>query len=210
MCRLLFFISALLMTFTSAYARGLNRVYEELPLGTVKPDGWLREMLQRQRDGVTADLDMIYPQVVGERNGWLGGDGDQWERGPYWIDGLLPMAYILDDAQLKAKAQRWVEWALASQQESGQFGPVTDYPKESGIQRTNSEDWWPRMVMLKVLQQYYNATSDERVLTFMDRYFRYQHRKRHLKMFHLCCPRNPHNREHRLSLQTQHLQEALS
>lgn len=155
-------------------ASRLGRAYEELPLGSIKAEGWLLEMLQRQREGVTANLDLIYPQVCGERNGWLGGDGDQWERGPYWIDGLLPMAYILDDASLKAKAQRWVEWALASQTEDGQFGPRTDYKREPGIQRTNSLDWWPRMVVLKILQQYYNATSDKRVISFMDRYFRYQ------------------------------------
>lgn len=152
----------------------LNRSYKELPLGSIRPDGWLKEMLVRQRDGITARLDENYPQVCGERNGWLGGDGDQWERGPYWIDGLLPMAYILDDESLKAKALRWVEWTLASQGEDGQFGPRTVYPNERGIQRSNSLDWWPRMVVLKILQQYYNATGDERVPGFMDRYFRYQ------------------------------------
>ena len=152
----------------------LPQQYEELPLGSIRAEGWLLEMLTRQRDGITANLDTIYPEVCGERNGWLGGDGDQWERGPYWIDGLLPMAYILDDAALKAKAQRWVEWALASQTEDGQFGPRTDYAREPGIQRTHSLDWWPRMVVLKILQQYYNATQDARVLTFLDKYFRYQ------------------------------------
>ncbi|MBO4446993.1 MAG: gamma-glutamyl-gamma-aminobutyrate hydrolase family protein, partial [Bacteroidales bacterium] len=152
----------------------LNRAFEELPLGSIKAEGWLLEMLKRQRDGITASLDEIYPQVCGERNGWLGGDGDQWERGPYWIDGLLPMAYILDDAALKAKAQRWVEWTLASQTEDGQFGPRKDYPREAGIQRSNSLDWWPRMVVLKILMQYHNATGDERVIQFMDKYFRYQ------------------------------------
>jgi rhamnogalacturonyl hydrolase YesR len=30
------------------------------------------------------------------------------------------------------------------------------------------------MVMLKVLQQYYSATRDQRVLQLMDNYFRYQ------------------------------------
>ena len=95
MCRLFLFMVALLTVLPSVGAQELNRTYEELPLGTVKPDGWLREMLQRQRDGVTADLDKIYPQVVGERNGWLGGDGDQWERGPYWIDGLLPIYLMI-------------------------------------------------------------------------------------------------------------------
>ena len=160
--------------FSNTAMFALNRSYEELPLGAVKPEGWLLEMLVRQRDGITAGLDEVYPQVVGSRNGWLGGDGDQWERGPYWIDGLLPLAYILDDDILKAKAQKWVEWALASQREDGQFGPLTDYPKEAGLQRNKAEDWWPRMVVLKILMQYHNATQDDRVLDFMDKYFRYQ------------------------------------
>lgn len=68
-------------------------------------------------------MDVLYPSVMGKRNGWLGGDGDQWERGPYWIDGLLPLAYILDDDVLKAKVQPWIEWALQSQREDGFFGP---------------------------------------------------------------------------------------
>ena len=48
-------------------------------------------MLIRQKNGATGQMDTLYPLVMGERNGWLGGDGDQWERGPYWIDGLLPL-----------------------------------------------------------------------------------------------------------------------
>lgn len=148
--------------------------YIELPLGSVKAEGWLLEMLHRQRSGATGHMDVLYPEVMGARNGWLGGDGDQWERGPYWIDGLLPLAYILDDEALKAKVQPWVEWALQSQREDGFFGPATDYPWEAGIQRDNSADWWPRMVVLKILQQYHSATGDGRVVDFMTRYFRYQ------------------------------------
>ena len=148
--------------------------YQDLPLGSVKAEGWLKEMLLRQRGGMTSRLDSLYPQVMGERNGWLGGDGDQWERGPYWIDGLLPLAYILDDEELKEKVNPWVEWALASQREDGFFGPSSDYPYEKGLQRTNSQDWWPRMVMLKVLQQHWSATGDARVIDFMRKYFKYQ------------------------------------
>jgi DUF1680 family protein len=78
------------------------------------------------------------------------------------VDGLLPLAYLLDDAGLKAKAQRFVEWTLASQRGDGMFGPQS------------TDDWWPRMVMLKALTQHYEVTSDARVLTLMARYFHYQ------------------------------------
>lgn len=152
----------------------LHRTWEELPLGAVRPEGWLEEMLLRQRDGITASLDSAYSFVLGDDSGWLGGEGDRWERGPYWVDGLLPLAYILDDEELKAKAQRWVEWSLNSQQESGFFGPDKGYSYIEGLQRGRPHDWWPRMVMLKVLRQYYEATSDERVSEFLLRYFRYQ------------------------------------
>lgn len=150
-----------------------RKPYAELPLGSIKPRGWLKEMLVRQRNGLTGQMDKLYP-LMGERNGWLGGDGDQWERGPYWIDGLLPLAYILEDKEMQEKVQPWVEWALKSQREDGFFGPATDYPGEPGLQRDNSHDWWPRMVMLKILQQYYSATEDPRVINFIRNYFAYQ------------------------------------
>ncbi|MCE5174923.1 MAG: beta-L-arabinofuranosidase domain-containing protein [Bacteroidales bacterium] len=149
----------------------------ELPLGAVRPDGWLKDQMVRMRNGMTGNLDSLYSQVMGKRNGWLGGDGDVWERGPYWIDGLLPLAYILDDKALKAKVQPWVEWTLKSQQPDGYFGPSVDRKPESGLQRTNARDWWPKMVVLKFMQQYYDATGDKRVISFMTRYFQYQLRE---------------------------------
>lgn len=179
---LLFFLNVLFLmartSITMNYRNNLyplhRKPYVELPLGCIKPNGWLKEMLVRQRNGMSSSLDELYPEVMGERNGWLGGDGDQWERGPYWIDGLLPLAYILDDDVLKRKVQPWIEWALASQREDGFFGPSEDYGFEEGLQRNNSKDWWPRMVVLKIMKQYYSATGDERILTFLTKYFQYQ------------------------------------
>lgn len=152
----------------------LQKSYIALPIGSIKADGWMAEQLQLMKKGMTGNLDVIYPQVMGKRNGWLGGDGDVWERGPYWIDGLLPLAYILNDEELIAKVKPWVEWALTSQKANGYFGPDTDRPYEVGLQRDNAHDWWPKMVMLKVLQQYYSATGDTRVIDFFTKYFRYQ------------------------------------
>jgi DUF1680 family protein len=156
----------------------LAQPYTALPLGAIQPKGWLKKMLETQRDGLTGKLDSIYALVCGKNKGWLGGTGDSWERGPYWIDGLVPLAYILNDAKLKAKAQEWIEWSINNQRPDGYFGPYPFDEKKmqtiKGTQQTLSEDWWPKMVMLKALQQYYTATQDKRVLTLLDNYFRYQ------------------------------------
>jgi len=151
--------------------------YTALPLGAIKPKGLLLKMEELQRDGLTGHLDSIYSLVCGDNNGWLGGTGDGWERGPYWIDGLVPLAYQLDDPELKAKAQKWIEWSINNQQEDGYFGPrplPEGYQHIPGTQQDMREDWWPKMVMLKVLQQYYSATQDERVIHLMLNYFKYQ------------------------------------
>jgi DUF1680 family protein len=153
-------------------------VYQELPLGSIKPKGWLLQQLQIMSKGSTGHLDEVHAKIAND-NGWLGGKGDGWEETPYWLDGAVPLAYLLDDAALKTKALKYIEWTLKSQRPSGYFGPITKPEREQNIQITADnceagEDWWPKMVMLKVMQQYYEATNDQRVITFMTRYFQYQ------------------------------------
>ncbi|MBI3586588.1 MAG: glycoside hydrolase family 127 protein [Ignavibacteriales bacterium] len=154
--------------------------YVQLPFDAITPKGWLHQQLKLSADGMTGHLDEIWKDV-GPNNGWLGGKGDSWERGPYWLDGLIPLAYILKDKALIQKAQRWIEWSLTHQREDGYFGPELDptrifTPEERVLawQEKNKEDWWPHMVMLKVMEQYYDATQDKRVLNFMTKYFKYQ------------------------------------
>ncbi|MEE1199239.1 MAG: glycoside hydrolase family 127 protein [Christensenellales bacterium] len=133
-----------------------------LPLGSIRPEGWLKDQLRTQAEGITARLHEIWPDV-GAECAWLGGDGDGWERAPYYLDGLIPLAWTLDDDALKQTALKYVEWILASQREDGWFGPASN------------EDYWPLMVALKALRQYFTATNDKRVLVLMDRFFKYQY-----------------------------------
>src|SRR5215216_6702114 len=95
-----------------------------LPLGQIQPAGWLRAQLRIQADGLSGHLDEFWPDIANSR--WIGGDAEGWERGPYWLDGLVPLATLLDDARLKALAAHWVERILASQQADGWLGPVQD------------------------------------------------------------------------------------
>jgi DUF1680 family protein len=133
---------------------------------------------------MTGRLDSLYAPVVGPRNAWLGGDGDAWERGPYWIDGLFPLARILKDSALQNRVRPWIEWTLAHQREDGYIGPLplpSDPAPEPGLQKVPREDWWPRMVMLKVLKTHYEATGDRRVVDCLRRYFAYQLRTLHAR-----------------------------
>ena len=132
-----------------------------LPLGSVRPRGWLRQQLQIQANGLSGHLGETWPDV-GPNSGWLGGTGESWERGPYYLDGLVPLAYLLDDARLKAKAQQFADWTLTHQAPSGMIGPASN------------NDWWPRIVMLKALTQYQEVTGDPRVIPLMEKYFQHQ------------------------------------
>lgn len=141
-----------------------QNAFYPLPLGSIRPTGWLRSQLEIQANGLGGHLDETWSDV-GPNSGWLGGTGESWERGPYFLDGLVPLAYMLDDQTLKAKAQKYIDWTLSSSNVTGFFGPHTN------------DDWWPRMVMLKVLIQYQEATADPRVIPFLERYFAYSLRE---------------------------------
>ena len=135
--------------------------YIKLPLGSVRPGGWLRDQLEAQASGLTGNIDDFWPDLV--NSAWRGGTGESWERGPYFLDGLIPLAYLLDDPALKEKVKSWIEPILMSSRDSGWYGPV------------KNTDRWPLAVANKVLMQYYDATGDVRALEILKKYFRYIH-----------------------------------
>lgn len=154
-------------------------LFVELPLGSIKPKGWLLNQLVIMRNGTSGHLDEVYSKLKDD-NGWLGGKGDAWEETPYWLDGAVPLAYLLNDKELKEKVLKYINWTLNNQHPSGYFGGITKFERETGNKITEEnladggDDWWPRMIMLKVLQQYYSVSEDKRVINFLTNYFHFQ------------------------------------
>jgi hypothetical protein len=138
-----------------------QNAYIKLPLGSIKPEGWLKDQLTAQAEGLTGNVDDFWPDLV--NSSWRGGDGEAWERGPYFLDGLVPLAYLLDDEKLIKKASGWIEPIIASSRDTGWYGPA------------KNRDRWPLAVSNKVLMQYYEATNDSRALEVLMKYFRYLH-----------------------------------
>jgi hypothetical protein len=139
----------------------LKNAYIKLPLGAVKPVGWLKSQLEDQAAGLTGNIDNFWPDLV--NSSWRGGDGEAWERGPYYLDGLVPLAYILNNDTLINKVRRWIEPIIASSSDSGWYGPA------------KNRDRWPLAVANKVLMQYYEGSGDKRALNVLMKYFRYLH-----------------------------------
>ncbi|HUX58992.1 MAG TPA: beta-L-arabinofuranosidase domain-containing protein [Bacteroidales bacterium] len=139
----------------------LKNAYIKLPLGSVKPAGWLKSQLEAQAAGLTGNLDDFWPDLI--NSAWHGGDGEAWERGPYFLDGLVPLAYLLDDEALIQKSNKWINKIIASSSDTGWYGPA------------RNKDRWPLAVANKVLMQYYEATGDQRAIDVLTKYFLYLH-----------------------------------
>ena len=88
---------------------------------------------------------------------------------PYWLKGYGDLGYVLKDQAIIGKARNWIEAVLAGQAQDGWFGP-----RELQKSLEGKPDMWPHMVMLNVLQSYYEYSGDGRVLPFLTRYFRWQ------------------------------------
>lgn len=139
----------------------------KLPVGSIKPEGWLKKYLELQRDGLTGHLNEISAWLEKENNAWLTNGGDHgWEEVPYWLKGYGNLAYILGDEKMINKAKTWIEAAINSQRPDGSFGPIN--------MKGDKPELWAQMIMLWCLQSYYEYTNDSRVITLMTNFFKWE------------------------------------
>lgn len=139
----------------------------KLPVGKVKPQGWLLKHLELQKEGLNGHLSEISAWLDKENNAWLGTGNDYgWEEVPYWLKGYGNMAYILEDEEMIREAQSWIEAVFSSRREDGYFGPY--------IEKNGNPDLWGNMIMIWCLQSYYEHSADKRVMELMTDYFQWQ------------------------------------
>lgn len=145
----------------------LPQNFIKLPVGAVKPEGWILKLLELQKEGLNGHLGEISAWLDKENNAWLGTGTDYgWEEVPYWLKGYGNMAYILNDKKMIDETRTWLEAAIQSQREDGYFGPY--------IEKNGKPDLWGNMIMIWCLQSYYEYSGDERVIGLMTNYFKWQ------------------------------------
>ena len=120
----------------------------------IKPRGWIRRQLEIQAEGLSGNLDKVWPDV--RDSAWIGGTAEGWERVPYWLDGFIPLAYLLENEDMICRAKKYIDAILSHQKPNGWICPCSD-------EHIPTYDTWAVQLISKVLVVYYECSADERI-----------------------------------------------
>jgi len=142
----------------------------KLPIGSIKPLGWLRHQLDLQVNGLCGRYPEVSDFLKYDGNGWVDPGADSgWEEVTYWLRGLADLGYVTGDPKTTALANKWIRGMIASQQPDGWFGP-----KAARASLDGDPDFWPHMPVLYAIRSYHEVTGDPKVLPFLTKYFAFQ------------------------------------
>ncbi|KAJ3006879.1 hypothetical protein NUW54_g3766 [Trametes sanguinea] len=115
----------------SGQATGLApKKFLNVPLGKVKPAGWLRDQLVVQANGLAGHEHDFYDYVA--QSDWIGGNSyysNLEEAGSYWFNGMVPNGVLLDDPKIMSQTQQFLDYVLDHQDSTGWLGPEVNTTK---------------------------------------------------------------------------------
>jgi len=120
----------------------------------IKPSGWIKKQLQIQADGLSGNLDKVWRDV--RDSSWIGGDAEGWERVPYWLDGFIPLAYLLENEDMINRAKKYIDAIIDSQKADGWICPCEE-------EKISEYDTWAIQLISKTLLTYYSCSNDKRI-----------------------------------------------
>ena len=162
-------------------------VLKVLPLGDIRPSGWIKEQMRKDMDGFVGHLDEIVPALMSDsiygserlhkgsvlkelgnlREGDAQGDEQyKWwnsETQSNWWDGYIRNAFLLGDERAVERCRKRVEYILSTQDDDGYIG-IYDKSLRYGYSGENGE-LWAKATLFRGLIAYYEFTGDERVWT---------------------------------------------
>jgi DUF1680 family protein len=163
---------------TAYHQTRIPSALEFLPLGEIKPEGWIKAQLERDFEiGFTGHLDSLThyarSDVFGDHK-LLGYEtdeqGDQkfiqkswWpgETEPVWMDGLVRTAFLTELPEAMEKMHAYMDYIMNHQEENGYLGI---YQPEIRFQHTTENaELWSQSRIYRVMLAYYEFTGDQKV-----------------------------------------------
>lgn len=120
----------------------------------IKPLGYMKRQLEIQAAALSGSLDKVWRDI--KESAWIGGEAEGWERVPYWLDGFIPLAYLLEDEDMICRAKKYIDAILEKQQKDGWICPCKEEEREE-------YDTWALQLITKTLVCYYECSGDERI-----------------------------------------------
>ena len=156
-------ISLLLIGGSTASAQTNKSVLQDIGIEGMKAEGWMKEALTTQRNGLTAHI-----QVAGapfDKEGW--GDAtqkkmDRWEdfeQTGYWADGALRCGYLIDDPELTQRVKEWIDFQI-------------DHPKEDGFIGPELHNLWPHVVFFRVIMAEYSRNPSPKIIKALSNHYK--------------------------------------
>lgn len=156
-------ISLLLIGGSTASAQTNKSVLQDIGIEGMKAEGWMKEVLTTQRNGLTGHI-----QVAGapfDKEGW--GDAtqkkmDRWEdfeQTGYWADGALRCGYLIDDPELTQRVKEWIDFQI-------------DHPKEDGFIGPELHNLWPHVVFFRVIMAEYSRNPSPKIIKALSNHYK--------------------------------------
>ena len=169
-------------------------LFQPLPMGQIKPEGWLLRQAELALNGLT------YQQHLLDANVWRLAGKTAEEEGPtmawwpyeqqaYYLDGATRLADIMGDRRLAEGLQPTFEAIIARQDASGYYFCDDDRWRKAWLAQdagTDEERWmttgfegmhWSKGIFARALLAHYQSTGDKRLLEVLRKHFLNYHHK---------------------------------
>ncbi len=155
-----------------------HAVFRELQLGSVLPEGWLRQELNKQANGITGrQPDFCFPF---DRHYWDSNERGQdqesrnggifwypWEQMGYWTDGAYRCARLIGDRRLRLLSMEPIRYTVDHPVDGWFLGPR----KLFDIPAANDPGRWPQAVFFRALAAAAEGENASDILNAMCRHY---------------------------------------
>ncbi|KAK5085718.1 hypothetical protein LTR05_005006 [Lithohypha guttulata] len=125
--------------------------FQPLPLGTIKAQGWFQQQLDLMAEGMPGRMHEFYRLV---KDATWGGGKEEYsilnEAWPYYINGLVPLAFAVNNPQVLDAINRQISYVLLKQFPDGWLGPEAD---------VSTRNFWGRYPFFLAAAQYVEAAG---------------------------------------------------